>query len=217
MAEMLDPTNPQFATLVAGMGAQGKAVVEEALKEAFLIGDQQTITLLQPLAVALGIDITKLEADAAAQIATANPIAAITATLRVSPVINFVTSVVSAIQNAIGSMNIPLDVIFSLFGYSSGGGDGEGGAEVDAPALSVGTPFVRRGGLAHLHEGEAVLTAAENNALRTLRVRPPATEGVRAAAASGGGTNITINLTSYGSTVSELVDLIEREMRARDL
>lgn len=212
MAEMLDPTRPEFQILVAGMGVQGKIVVEDALKEAFTIGDQQTITLLEPLAVALGIDITQVETDAAAQIATANPVVGITAALQVSPLISFVTNVVSAIQNAIGALNIPLDVIFSLFGYGGGGNDG---ADVEPPALSVGTPYVRREGLAYIHEGEAVLTAAENTAYRSLRMRPP----VIAAAGDGGGSgrNITVNLTTYGSTPSELVDMLEREFKARDL
>ncbi|MCU0464190.1 MAG: phage tail tape measure protein [Anaerolineae bacterium] len=211
MAEMLDPQSPEFQMLVAGMGVTGKVVVEDALREAFTIGDQHTITLLQPLAVALGVDVAQVEADAGAQIATANPIVGIQAALQVSPFISFVTNVVTAIQNAIGALNIPLDVIFSLFGYGSTGG-GDDNAEVEPPGVAVGTPYVRREGLARLHEGEAVLTASENAAFRALRMRAPVV-----AADGGGGRSIVINLTNYANSPDELVDMLERAIRRKDL
>ena len=89
--------------------------------------------------------------------------------------------------------------LFKGFG-GTGGSDGAGSAVVAAPgggtvpALASGTPFVHSDGLAFLHRGEAVLTAAENR--------------------GGGGVTIVQHFNVQGGTPAAVRDQVMAMMPA---
>lgn len=198
-----------YDDIVAGMGEAGKLAVKDALKQALTIGDMETVTLLTPLAVDLGIDVAAVTASVQNQTQTAAEAAQPTPTvgMTVTPLID-APSLIEKIKGFISGLNISAvaQVALGVAPIISAIGNAVTGASV-APPLSVGTPYVNREGLAYLHQGEAVLTADQNKALR----------GARTGTGGGSAPTYVFNVNSYGKSPQELLALLRREVRMAGL
>jgi TP901 family phage tail tape measure protein len=204
---LLDPA------IIADMGVQGRMLVESALTTAFTISDQQTVDLLTPVAVAMGIDLAGLEADVKADIAAGNYDTAVTANITV-------TSLVSGLQHIPGLISQAIAAAGGLLGdlgaaaapyadTSGGGGEMDGFAE--------GTDYVDKTGVALIHEGERILTKEQNRAITGIMASGSTPgRGITGGGGSGGGGNV-YNINSYGESPRALIDLIKRELAAEGL
>lgn len=204
-------------TTIAAMGEGGKIAIEDALKLAFATADVSDEMALIPAAVQLGLDPvaikTQVEADAKAAAESATP----SATISLTAVANVVSDVASQVNTFISGLPFASTVsamiqvnpiisflqdVGSLIGDALSGLPG-GGAVAAPPGAPIkpfatGTPFVQREGLAYLHAGERVMTAAENKAY------------------SGGGRAPIVNnyyVSSYGQSAHELNQRLQRESK----
>jgi TP901 family phage tail tape measure protein len=204
---LLDPA------IVADMGVQGRMLVESALTTAFTISDQQTVDLLSPVAVAMGIDLAGLEADAKAQIQSGNYDTSVTANITVTSLVSGLQNIPGLISQAIaaaGGLLTDLGAAAAPYADTSGGG-----GEMDG--FAEGTDYVDKTGVALIHEGERILTKEQNKAITgILACGSTPGRGITGGSGSGGGGNV-YNINSYGESPRALIDLIKRELAAEGL
>lgn len=92
--------------VISAMGSAGQLAVEEALRIAMTVGDQQTIEMLKPVAVDMGIDLAGLEADVKAQVAEGDYNTTVSAQITVDAIINFAQNIGTQIQNAVNNSGL---------------------------------------------------------------------------------------------------------------
>lgn len=183
---LLDPA------ILADMGLRGKVLVQDALKQAFMIGDQQTVDLLTPVAVNMGLDMASLQANVAADIAAGNYDATVEAHLNVVAIVGGLQNIPNLISQAIGAAGGALDTLATA-----------AAPYAEIPGYASGTSMVYSSGLAMIHQGEAVLTADQNAAMRQGK--------------KGSGNSYTFHVASYGQSPAQLLEMLKREARVQGI
>lgn len=192
------------AALAAGFSVTGKMAVEEALAQAFTITDQQTIDILSPLAVALGIDIAGVEAQVKADLAAGNYDTTVTANVAVNAVVTFLQNVPGMINEGIAAAGGFLTDLGAAVAPPDG-----------VPGLDVGTPLVQSDGLIYAHQGEAVLTPEQTRSwhsmMKAAGVAAPSSGGGSSGNSGSSGRGGDIYLTSWGDSPREVARMLQRE------
>ncbi len=200
------------------------ALIDQAVQQAFATNNTEALTALVPLSLELAEDpaaqliaLTQ-EAFAAgtlseAEISAITPIAQeleidleslitqFQTTVDAATAAPFDTTVTANITVNPGSINISPAMnaiqtqIQNAAASVSGGGGGGGGM---VPALATGG-YINSEGLAYLHAGEVVLNRDQ-----------------QAAFAGGGGRNVTVNVSNYGNTMFEVLEITRKAARRED-
>jgi TP901 family phage tail tape measure protein len=183
--------------MILAMGTQGRMAVEEALTMAMVVDDDETITLLKPVAVEMGINIGELETDVKAQIAEGDYDTFVNVQLKVNTAIQIIGDTAAKIQSAIAGSSIgdTVDWFADIIDDATGGVDTGGGI----------------GGSSAGDSGNSIAGGSRNSL-------PPSGGGrnsISSGGSSSGGAAPVFNIYSYGSSPRELIDMIEGLMREK--
>jgi TP901 family phage tail tape measure protein len=222
-----------YSGLAKGLGEGGKWAIARMMETLRAAGNYEDLSLLLPLALELGLDVSAVRNTMVADLVAGLMGTEVVTDIQALPIVSNLSAALGMIANVVSGQRASAQVMVDValqpiiasvapLGAAAGavsgffsGLFGSGGSGSPAPAAVGGglTPdgshaggldYVPKDGyLARLHRGEQVLTAED----AARRRRGEVGNG-------GGGTHITVN-SAFTGTVSELVDMIERELSSR--
>lgn len=175
----LDPGSLSFDPTV--FGAEARYAIQQALRTAYEEGNLQDIETLTALALALEIDTNVVEQDMQAILGAREFFAEVVTNLRVA--VSNVDS--SAVMGAIGSAAAAAgSFLGNVLPSHAGGG-----------TFHASGPY--NSGLALLHDGEQILTPAQQRA------------------GAGSGNTAVFNVTTVGMSARQVLEMIKREAESQ--